>query len=113
VRRIIKLSVTDDSVLTFYAQNPGEKPINISVAVKTGSTWEFHESPLMRVKPGDFQQLKFDLKMSNFKSLATSWANTGKIANLDDVKELQLLIYAKTDGSLLIQNMGFPPKQDM
>jgi hypothetical protein len=113
VRRIIKLSVTDDSVLTFYAQNPGEKPVNISVAVKTGDKWEFHESPLMRVKPGDFQQLKFDLKASNFKSLATSWANTGKVANLDDVKELQLLIYGKIDGSLLIQNMGFPAKQDM
>jgi hypothetical protein len=113
VRRIIKLSVTDDSVLTFYAQNPGEKPINIAVAVKTGDKWEFHESPLMRVKPGDFQQLKFDLKASNFKSLATSWANTGKVANLDDVKELQLLIYGKAEGSLIIQNMGFPPKQDM
>jgi hypothetical protein len=109
----LKLGVSDNSILTFWAQNPGDKPINLSIAIKTGDKWEFHESPMMRVKPGDFQQLKFDLKASNFKSVATSWANTGKVANLDDVKELQLLIYNKADGSLIITNMGFPPKQDM
>ena len=109
----LKLGVSDNSVLTFWAQNPGDKPINLSIAIKTGDKWDFHESPLMRVKPGDFQQLKFDLKASNFKSVETSWANTGKVANLDDIKELQLLIYNQTDGSLIITNMGFPPKQDM
>jgi hypothetical protein len=114
VRRGVHLTITDDSVLTFWAQNPGDKPINLSVAVKTGDKWDFFESPQMPVKPGEFQQLKFDLKASNFKSVATSWANTGKITALDDVKELQLLIYnGHSDGSLIVCNMGFPAKQDM
>jgi hypothetical protein len=114
IKRLIHLTITENSVLTFWAQTPGDRPVNVAVAVKTGNQYVFHESPQMTVKPGDFQQLKFDLKASNFKSAATGWAGTGRVADLNDVKEVQVLIYnGSSDGSLLITNMGFPPKQEM
>lgn len=115
VKRSIHLIIGEDSVLTLQAQNPGDKPVSLAVAVKTGGKYIFHESPLLTVKPGkDLQTLRFDLKAANFKSAATSWANTGKVADLGDVKELQLLIYnGMSDGTLLITGMGFPAKKDL
>lgn len=115
VKRSIHLVVGEDSVLTLSALNPGDKPVSLAVAVKTGGKYLFHESPQMTVKPGkDLQVLRFDLKASNFKSAATSWASTGKIADLGDVKELQLLIYnGQSEGTLLVTGMGFPAKKDL
>jgi tetratricopeptide (TPR) repeat protein len=115
IRKGMSYAIGDNAVLSFWVQNPGDKPVRVAVAVKTGDAYLFYESVPLTVAPGtDFQQLKFDLKGSNFKSAATNWANTGKISELGDVKEAQLLIYnGRADGSLIIYGMGFPSKQDM
>jgi hypothetical protein len=115
VKRSIHLTIGDDSVLTMQALNPGDRPVSLAVAVKTGGKYLFHESPQMMVKPGkEPQTLRFDLKASNFKSAATSWASTGKVADLGDIKELQLLVYnGQGEGTLLITGMGFPAKKDL
>jgi hypothetical protein len=115
IKRTAHLSIGDDSVLTFYVQNPGDKPLSIAIGVKTGSQYLFHESSQQSIKPGkDFQKLRFSFKGASFKSAASKWNYDIHVADLTDVKEIQVLIYNGSDnGSLLISNMGFPTKSDL
>lgn len=115
IKRTAHLTIGEDSVLTFFAQTPGDKPLSIAIGVKTGTKYLFHESPQQQVKPGaEFQKLKFDFKNANFKSAASGWNYNTRVADLNDVKEIQLLIYNGTaDGALIISNMGFPAKPDL
>jgi hypothetical protein len=115
IKRTAHLTISDDSVLTFFAQTPGDKPLSIAIGVKTGSKYLFHESPQQQVKPGQtFQKLRFDFKAANFKSAASGWMYDTRVADLNDVKEIQLLIYnGSADGALIISNMGFPAKPDL
>jgi hypothetical protein len=97
------------------AQNLDKKPLAVAIAVKTGSKYIFHESPQQLVKTGEeFHKLRFDLKAANFKSAASNWENNTAIADLNDVKEIQLLIYnGRQSGTLIISSMGFPTKPDL
>ncbi len=115
IKRSARLTIGQDSVLTFMAQNSGKKPLSIAIAVKTGSKYIFHESPQQLINNSeDFQKLRFDLKAANFKSAASNWENNTPIADLNDVKEIQLLIYnGKQDGTLVISSMGFPSSPDL
>lgn len=115
IKRTAHLTIGNDSVLTFFAQTPGDKPLSIAIGIKTGSKYLFHESPQQQVKPGpEFQKLRFDFKAANFKSAASSWNYDTRVTDLNDVKEIQLLIYnGNGDGTLIISNMGFPAKPDL
>jgi hypothetical protein len=115
IKRTAHLTIGDDSVLTFFAQTPGDKPLSLAIGVKTGSKYLFHESPQQQVKPGqEFQKLRFDFKAANFKSAASGWNYNTRVADLNDVKEIQVLIYnGNADGVLIISNMGFPAKPDL
>ena len=115
IKRTAHLSIGDDSVLTFYVQNPGDKPLSIAIGLKTGSQYLFHESPQQPIKPSkDFQKLRFSFKGASYKSAASGWNYNTHVADLTDVKEIQVLIYNGNDsGSLLISNMGFPAKPDL
>jgi hypothetical protein len=115
IKRTAHLTIGDDSVLTFFAQNAGDKPLSVAIGVKTGAKYLFHESPQQQIKPGQpFQKLRFDFKAANFKSAASGWNYNTQVADLNDVKELQILIYnGRADGALIISNMGFPAKPDL
>jgi hypothetical protein len=115
IKRTAHLTISDDSVLTFFGQNPGDKPLSIAIGVKTGTKYLFHESPQQQIKPGqEFQKLRFDFKAANFKSAASGWMYNTRVADLNDVKEIQVLIYnGSADGALIISNMGFPAKPDL
>jgi hypothetical protein len=115
IKRSARLTIGQDSVLAFLAKNSGEKPVSIAIAVKTGSKYLFHESPQQVIKTSDsFQKIKFDLKSANFKSAASNWENNTPVADLNDVKEIQILIYnGRQDGSLIISGMGFPTTPDL
>ena len=115
IKRSARLTIGQDSMLTFQAQNSSEKPLSIAIAVKTGSKYLFHESPQQLIKTGEaFQKIKFDLKSPNFKSAASNWENNTPVADLNDVKEIQILIYnGQQNGTLIISGMGFPTKPEM
>lgn len=115
IKRTAHLTISDDSVLTFFAQIPGDKPLSIAIGIKTGTKYLFHESPQQQIKPSpDFQKLRFDFKAANFKSAASGWMYNTRVGDLNDVKEIQVLIYnGNADGSLIISNMGFPAKPDL
>jgi len=64
---------------------------------------------MQNLAPGEtFRELRFNLKGRDFKSQATNWANTGPVAHLDDVKEIQLLIYnGSATGEVMMRRMKF------
>ncbi len=115
IKRSARLTIGQNSVLTFQAQNISEKPISVAIAVKTGSKYLFHESPQQLIKTGEaFQKIRFDLKSANFKSAASNWENNTPVADLNDVKEIQILIYnGQQNGTLIISGMGFPTKPEL
>ncbi|MBA3707568.1 MAG: hypothetical protein H0W83_01965 [Planctomycetes bacterium] len=110
IKKSVNYSVDENSVLSFYVQNKGDKPVKIAIAVKTnGQKWIYHESALKVVPPSDgFKEMRFNLKGNDFKSQATNWANNGTVTDLNEVKELQILVYNGTEpASVLLRGMNF------
>jgi len=115
----IKKSLTyaiDDTTsnLAFQIRNLGTHPVMVAVALKTGDRWTFYESLKQQVTPSqEFKTLNIDFKAHTFKCEASKWQNSGTIVDLDQVKELQLLIYNNGQPvDLAIQGMllGKPPE---
>lgn len=122
IRRSVRaLALGQTAMVRCYAFNPGDRPLRLALAIKTVAKkgneeqWEFFESQQFQIKPGDrWQEVKFDLKDKTWKSAATGWANSGSIQNLDDVREMQLLVYnGASDGALLLDGIEFLGPKDM
>jgi hypothetical protein len=94
IRRQVRLDLSDPatSTLTFRAQNPGTRDLALAVAVKTGNGWTYFESLAQRVPAGRAAVLRFDLQAPTWKSAASSWRHDGRVGDLNDVRELQILI---------------------
>lgn len=109
IKRAVNLIVDpSSSVLSFRAWNPSGKALQVAVAVKTGN-WVFHESLGKVLPPTEgFIELRFDLRAAHFKSQASNWQPTGRVEGLDDVKELQILIYNRDQGGkVFLQGISF------
>jgi len=108
VRKPVSYSVQPTaSSLTFRVANPGKEAISIALGLKTGD-YVYHESEAKEVAPGQVTTLRFDLRANSYKSKATEWANNGGIDHLDDVRELQVLIYNyRSDGRVQISGIDF------
>jgi hypothetical protein len=115
IKKGVNYAVDENSVLSVFAENRADHPVKIALAVKTGKDWTFYESTQQAIAPGaDFKELRFNLKAATFKSAATKWANNGSISDLDQVKELQVLIYNdKADVDLLLRGMSFLKDSEM
>jgi hypothetical protein len=115
IKKGITYAVDENAVLSFMVRNRTQHPLQLAVAVKTSDKWDFYESLQQTIPPSDdFKEVRFNLKANTFKSSATKWANTGAISNLDQVKEIQVLIYNHSaDVDLLIQGMGFVKDTEM
>ncbi|MBA2479361.1 MAG: hypothetical protein H0V44_01765 [Planctomycetes bacterium] len=111
IKKSVTYAVDDDhSVLSLNILNRGDKPMKIAIAMKTnGQKWLYHESALKIVPPSDtFKEVRFNLRGNDYKSQATNWANNGTIVDLNDIKELQLLIYnGKEEANVLVHGMNF------
>ena len=108
IRTTVQYAIGEQNVLAFEITNRGETAIRVAIAVKTGE-WQYFESSMQNLAPGEtFRELRFNLKGRDFKSQATNWANTGPVAHLDDVKEIQLLIYnGSATGEVMVRRMQF------
>jgi hypothetical protein len=115
IKKGVNYAVDENSVLSFFARNRSDHPIKLAIAVKTGKDWTFFESTQQTLAPSvDFKELRFNLKAATFKSAATKWANNGTVADLDQLKELQVLIYnGGEDVDLLMRGMGFLKDSEM
>ncbi len=93
------------AILKLRVANTGQVAVPMTIALKTGNGWTFHESERVSVKPGT-QDIAFDLSASTFKSEATGWKNTGAIADLGHPRELQLGIYnGKAEVTLVVSGL--------
>ncbi len=102
------ISVKDSGTLDFYANNPGDKPVRLSIALKTGN-YVWHESQAVEIPPGKtWTEVRFNLLEKNFKTEGSGWTFTVPVADLDKVEELLFLIYnGKNEGELLLDGIAF------
>lgn len=110
------LNVRAGAKLTLLAANRSAKDVRLAIAVKTGNDWTYYESqvqPLPATSSGqEFVQLSFDLGAATFKAAATNWAHSAKVANLDQVREVQVLIHnGREKGSLWLAGIAFADGQ--
>ncbi len=110
IKRALRgMTIGDNTELSVYLFNRTGKPVRLAVALKTGN-WMFHESMPVQV-PADetWQEVRFDLTATSWKSQASNWAHTAAVNNLSDPKEVQILIYnGKNDGgTVLIDAIDF------
>jgi hypothetical protein len=100
--------LSDLTELQLSAYNEGKIPTPLSIALKTGEQWVYYESTTQAIQPGAWQRVSFNLSKPIFKSEASNWRHAGPVADLGQVRELQLQIHnGKTDATLLINQIGF------
>lgn len=112
-KAVDKLKLPGKAILHLRALNPGKKAVQVTVALKTGKTWVFHESQRIEVASSKekFVDVAIDLTSSTFKSEATKWKNTGTLADPGQIKSLQLAVYnGKDDGTLMVTGIEVAPK---
>lgn len=106
------LNLRQGAKLTMLAANRGHEDLRVGIAVKTGGEWTYYESkPLVvpATQSGqEFSQLAFDLGAAEYKAQSTNWAYSARIAGLEQVRELQILIHnGRREGSLWIAGIAF------
>jgi len=113
-KSVDKMKLPGKGVLHFCVLNPNDKAVQVSVALKTGDAWTFHESQRIEIASSkeEFVDVSIDLTASTFKSEATKWKNTGALAHADAIKSLQLAVYnGKQDGTVTVKDMSVAAKQ--
>lgn len=108
------VAVGDNGDLKLYVFNRDQHPVRLAVALKTGN-YVYHESRSLTIPVGDqWQEIRFPLRAQDWKSQASSWAHSAPVADLEDIKELQFLIYnGKASGTLLLDGIDFVRAKDL
>lgn len=108
IKKPVNIDASEDHVLAIRVRNKGDRSVRIAIALKTGQ-WVYFESPQQSVKESDgWKELRFDLKGKDFKSQKSEWNNNASIEGLDEVKEIQVLLYNQNaEGTALISGMRF------
>ncbi|GGJ42243.1 hypothetical protein [Deinococcus roseus] len=90
------------ATLTFQLYNNTTDTIKAAFALMTGEPKEWQESSALEVKPG-WNTLVFDLKASTFKAERSGWASNLTLRNMNQLREVGLLIYPnqKITGTVL------------
>lgn len=109
LRRQLEVDASLSVSLVFSVFNPGPGTLPLSIALKTGESFEYHESSTQQVPAANtWQELRFDLSASIFRNAATGWSRYVPLSNPGQVRELQIQIHnGRRSGRVLIDNMGF------
>ena len=107
-----QLDLRGKAKLTMLVANRGTADLRLGIAVKSGAEWTYFESKAQTVaatKSGqEFAQLSFDLAGTDFKAQSTGWAYGAKITNLEQVRELQIMLHnGSKSGSVWIAGIAF------
>lgn len=88
--------------LTFQLYNDTTDTVKAGLALMTGEPKEWQESSAVEVKPG-WNTIVFDLKASTFKAERSGWASNLTLRNMNQLREVGLLIYPnqKITGTVL------------
>jgi hypothetical protein len=108
IKKPVNIDASEDHILAIRVRNKSEGNLRLAVALKTGQ-WVYYESIQQTIKNIDgWKELRFDLKGKDFKSQKSEWANNATIESLDEIKEIQVLIYNQNaEGTALISGMRF------
>ena len=104
---LVKEDLVEHPALAFTVSNTGERPIHLSIAVKT-KNWLYHESTVCVIpaKTAAPIPLSYDLEASVFRTLATKWEPTSTISDLGEMKEIQVVILnGPHDGKVVVADM--------
>jgi hypothetical protein len=115
VRLSMAASTNQHSRFCLSVANQGRRPIDIGIAVKTGSRYVYHESEPVTVEAsGKFKRLIFNLKDKTWKSEASGWQNNIPLAEGDQIREIQILFHnGKQDAKLVVDGVGFQGIKDL
>lgn len=101
---LVKEDLAAHPALAFTVSNKGERPVQLAVALKTGKGWLYHESTVCVIpaKTDAPIPLSYDLEATVFRTLATKWQPTSAIADLGDLKEVQIVILNGTQAGTVV-----------
>jgi hypothetical protein len=106
------LALRRGAKLSMLVANRGSADLRLGIAVKSGPEWTYFESKpqtVVATKSGqDFTQLSFDLAGTDFKAQSTGWAYSAGITNIEQVRELQIMLHnGSKSGSVWIAGIAF------
>ena len=103
-------AIGDATTFTYYVRNLGDRPVRMTVGVKTGD-WVFHESAMQTVaaKTEKWTQISLRPRRQHLQERSHLLGRRGTVANLDQIKEIQILISheARHEGHLQLDPMQF------
>ena len=99
------------ATLHVYVPDNTAKPPQVALAVSTTLAYIWHESKYMPLKTG-WNALEFTLSAPNWKTEKSKWQFDGGIANLGDVRAVNV-IFSKPEetGWLIVEGLHFDPDE--
>lgn len=107
----IAVDLSGRNALSLNVFNQSDRPLGLALAIVTFPGYRYFESQPEIVSPGAWRLgVMYSLKDATFKSEASGWRYTQPIENLNDVREVILLIYHSTaEGALFVDQAVFAP----
>ena len=93
--------------LYFDVCNPLEVPLQVSFAITTGGAWEWYESNVFDILPGETKNLCVDFYTGSLKSALSGWQFTSNLGDSDDVRRLAIKFQlpGNTEGFVYVDNI--------
>lgn len=93
--------------LYFDVCNPLEVPVQVSFAITTGGAWEWYESNVFDILPGETKDLCVEFYTGTLKSALSGWQFTSNLGDSDDVRRLAIKFQlpGNTEGFVYIDNI--------
>lgn len=115
VRLGMATSGVQQSLFTFTAANLGKSPVQVGIAIKTGSRYVYHECQPVVLEGGNKPRpLSFNLKTAAWKSEANNWQFSGKIADIDQIREIQILFHnGRQEVTVVVDKIAFQGIKDL
>jgi hypothetical protein len=98
---------TPYETVLFDVNNPLSVPIEVSFAITTGGSWEWYESNVFSLEPGESKDLQVDLYTNSLKCSLSGWQFTANLGDSDDVRRIavKFQLPGNTEGSVFIDNI--------
>jgi len=108
--RWARLDMSDRTAWVLDVQNGTAKPLKIALAFWCGRPAKYAESAPVTVKPGLQKDVVLDLKAATFKTEASKWRHTVKLAGADAAYRVCILFY-NAKGTVGLDNIRLVRKE--
>lgn len=102
-----KMDFSKTPVLRFRARCEGRRSVRFSVAVTTGTGYQWFESKLLRAPAEEWSgPLEVDLTDRTWKAEKTGWKHTAAVDDINRVRNLLFVIYnGRNDGTIYFEEI--------